>query len=510
MFCSFSASQNPGWQYYCVTKARCRLCQFPFEDGEHTVADLGTGAMSPWFEFHNEERCSDHKRRITIHMTRADDCPRNVVEGGRVSNRSTPAAPFHAQCFNRRTSDASERFLAATAYWPAPSPAEERRRSSRIQRLLAARLAQLISPSDGFHALHLPGEVWMMVAGLLVRQCAALDAQIRVERQPKVEDSQASLGHAVYASYIKFEGRHYIKTLYNQPEDADGVQIGSYVPRKHFLVVPKYGNLAGSSRSLLVEKSSEHQTKSVGCTENEEKEARSTDRGGVWMAYDHLGVRQIFYVPPDKKDAWNSRFPKVEYCSWRYIPLGTDGLDGSTLSAASDGTKARNITRSWDCIRPGSAPRHKSGLGGASPAMSGFKTILLRSSNEGPLVHWPQPLFPLPTVRVLVTRKGNGPPDNGVLDIRLMRSVNCNVPGTVGYCAAISPADMAPVLIIPHTENTSHDQWELCNQLTSMACQWIYFPLSPGERITDVWGNAHPSFAPDRLVRGKVNTIHSS
>ncbi|EJT75725.1 hypothetical protein GGTG_05656 [Gaeumannomyces tritici R3-111a-1] len=155
----------------------------------------------------------------------------------------------------------------------------------------------------------------MMVAGLLVRQCAALDAQIRVERQPKVEDSQASLGHAVYASYIKFEGRHYIKTLYNQPEDADGVQIGSYVPGKHFLVVPKYGNLAGSSRSLLVEKSSEHQTKSVGCTENEEKEARSTDRGGVWMAYDHLGVRQIFYVPPDKKDAWNSRFPKVEYLS---------------------------------------------------------------------------------------------------------------------------------------------------------------------------------------------------
>ncbi|KAL8377132.1 hypothetical protein RB595_008009 [Gaeumannomyces hyphopodioides] len=501
MFCSVSTYMNSGWQYYCITQARCRLCQFPFEDGEPAVADLGAGVISPWFEFHNDERCSDGKRRITVHMTRADRCSRDVVDGYRTVC-STPAVPFHVQCFNRRTGDASERFLEATAYWLAPSPTEEQRRSSRIQRLLATRLSQLLSPSGGFHAIYLPGDVWMMVADLLVRQCAALDAQIHVERQPKVEDSQVSLRRAVYASYVKFEGRHYIKTLYNQVEEANGVQTGSYTPENHFLVIPKYCCSAGPLRFPLGVKSSEHQTETVQRTEHQEKRANHRPRGGVWMACDHLGIRQMFHVPHDKEDAWNSRFPKLENCSWRYIPLGVDGFDDCTILVTSDGTKARKITSHKTRIHPELAPHANSRPGGArSIVRPRVKTDPVWSSDRGPIVHWPQPLFPVPTVTALRTGKPYGlAADTRAPRPRLMRSVNCNVPGTVGYCAAISPDRMAPLLIIPHAQHTSRDQWELCDQLTSMACQWIYFPLSPGERVMEVWKNRRAAFKMDGLV----------
>ncbi|KAM5352737.1 hypothetical protein ACJ41O_005459 [Fusarium nematophilum] len=187
-------------------------------------------------------------------------------------SRTETTVCFHGRCHEFRFYSVTPTFLAATHYAFAPGVSDERRRADYIQQALSRNLQRA-----GCWPRELPPELWLMVARLLVEPSAVLTAQEQVHGCDATGDSVLDLTQPIYASYVKIDGRCYVKSLQN---------IAGASPNK-------------GTRLLLP--------------------APSTEGRDIFVAEDHLGVRQVVFVSPKRRDEWRRNHPNLPGAWWRHV-----------------------------------------------------------------------------------------------------------------------------------------------------------------------------------------------
>ncbi|TLD25152.1 hypothetical protein PspLS_05891 [Pyricularia sp. CBS 133598] len=422
---------------YCIVKARCRLCQIAVQDGDLLVAYLGNGLTSPWFTFVNDGDCHDDGSKIALHMTLADQPFRNY----HVSNsQKLPAICFHLDCHQTHGSWTHEKgpFLAATRYVSRPSLSEERRRLEYNRLKLAKSLQASLRENGQPRPLpELPLEICLNIASFLDRPFATMASSFVWTQIP---DTTVNLALPLYASYVKMDGRHYVRKLCNELDQVTGRQANE--PQR--LVVPP--NQGGTDES---------------------------NYGDILIAVDHLGVRQVFFVPPGQRSNWQRKHPDVPGAWWMHIPRPTGD---AYWTSRSDGLKVRKL---------------KPYRGSSGPRM--------------PSVYWKDPVLQIPSMIKLPSKQTwsieNGPPS-----IVHMRHCDLNLPDTLGLCVAIRRFNHrisrmpACILegIVSHRKrsgNGSPDDLDVAfmdNLSLSNPYYWIYMPMNRGERVSEVWVRYKP------------------
>ncbi|KAF4426698.1 hypothetical protein F53441_14094 [Fusarium austroafricanum] len=280
---------HPPTPYYCITQARCRLCQFLLEDGEPIVADIGDEGVSCEFSFHRRTTFYDDELDIKLHMCLADEC----------GSRTKATVCFHTSCYEFRFYPITPGFLAATRYaFPLPLT-EERRRTQYIRQSLTYNLQQI-----KLWRRELPTELWAMVAGFLLQDCATLTAQEQVDgcNSDSAADITLDLNQPVYATYVKIDGRPYIKALGHEAQNKTKMEISIRLSTP----IIQEGN---ANRDIFV-------------------------------AEDHLGIRRIFFVLPKHVEQWCRAPPSVPGAWWKHLPQCNIP---STMVFKTDGFKIRDI-----------------------------------------------------------------------------------------------------------------------------------------------------------------------
>ncbi|GJD01246.1 hypothetical protein ColKHC_10071 [Colletotrichum higginsianum] len=253
----------PRWPYPATDNNKVS-CKFPFQ--QHTI-------------FY------DHEIDIKFHMCMRREC----------MFRDKPTVLFHGHCYAFRVHLVTPKFLAATQYAFAPSVAEERRRADYIKKALALDLQRaLVWPRS------LPHELWLMVAESLAQACASLTAQEQVQGSVDVDDSTLDLRQPVYASYVKIDGRCYVKSLQNTP------------------------GVSGGKGTYLLQPA----------------QAPKEESNNMFVAEDHLGICQVVFVSPRSCLEWCRNHPAVLGTWWRHISYKAIP---SAVVFRSDGLKMRNV-----------------------------------------------------------------------------------------------------------------------------------------------------------------------
>ncbi|KZZ89386.1 hypothetical protein AAL_07685 [Moelleriella libera RCEF 2490] len=265
------AHEEDSAPYYCITEARCRLCQFALRDNELVYA--GDDRVSGESEFQQQRSIYDEDLNINIHMCLGDNC----------LSRIKATVCFHSRCYKVRSYTVTPAFLDATQYAFIAPPHEEQRRADYIRRALAQNLQKAAGwPST------LPLELWLMIAALLVQECAVVTTEERVHCDEAVGDSMLDLEQPVYATYVKVDGRYYVQRLLNAPETNGGKQA--------YLLLPARTQKQGQD--------------DVGHGKD------------LFVAEDHVGIRQVVFVSPHHRDEWCRCHPNIPGAWWRHIPRG--------------------------------------------------------------------------------------------------------------------------------------------------------------------------------------------
>ncbi|KAF5019920.1 hypothetical protein F66182_8060 [Fusarium sp. NRRL 66182] len=219
--------------YFCMADTRCRLCQFALEEDDLVIAHIGGQRFSMEFNLRMADTIHDSYEWINLHTCAS---PRCMAEGRRIPF-------FHNDCFCFRLYDISDALVAAGHYTFDPPAYEEYKRSRRIKRLLAPKLRDELQ-------IRLPAEILMMIAGLLVRECAAITAEEQ-SLGINVFDVTVDLGKDVYVCYTTVDGVRYVKSI--------GNTISKLCNEEHTVLLSKQGEPVSK----------------------------------IWIAEDHRGIRSV-------------------------------------------------------------------------------------------------------------------------------------------------------------------------------------------------------------------------
>ncbi|KAF4440617.1 hypothetical protein F53441_12238 [Fusarium austroafricanum] len=133
---------------------------FELEENDLVVAHIGGRRFSMDFKLRMADIIHDSYEWINLHTCANPKC---MAEGRRVPF-------FHNDCCDFRLYDILDALVAAGDYTFEPPGHENNRRSQRIKRLLALKLRDELQ-------IRLPAEILTAIAGLLVRECAAITAE---------------------------------------------------------------------------------------------------------------------------------------------------------------------------------------------------------------------------------------------------------------------------------------------------------------------------------------------
>ncbi len=318
----------------------------------------------------------------------------------------------------------SSAFLHATEYSFDPAPSDERRRRDRSQLLLGKRLCDIYG--------RLPLELWLQVAGELVRECAISTAQTLWQHRSSA-DRQVDIELGVWASYVCIDGVRYIADLSNAVDSR-----------------------SSSAMILHVCKTSEINV--------------------VYSLEDHLGIRRLVFASQEDT-AKPPSFPgsgKMNGLWWQTIPLRSRKLE-----AKSDVS-----------YRPCPLMLFSSHSG--PPQGLKLRSLESGSSTEKKETKW---LWPSPMSqpqRALLSFWRFAPESYpSVPDHVRMVSVPCNRPELTGYSVCLAGNVM---LIHAHSDGEEHLSLYDDSRLRSHAI-WLYMPMDPDERISEIWarrGKQHP------------------
>lgn len=195
---------------------------------------------------------------------------------------------YHVDCYRDRLYSITPIFLAGTEFSFTPFPEEERRRAEFNRQILACKLEQM-----DFGAQRLPYELWLIVARHLVRWCALHMSECQVRTADKVGDSVLDLNQSVFASYIKIDGRYYIKRLQNTPESRSGSGCCLLLPARN---------------------------------------SREKDMN-IFVAEDHIGIRRVAFVSTKNLEEWCRNQSSVPGAWWKNI---SQGVIPSAITINSD------------------------------------------------------------------------------------------------------------------------------------------------------------------------------
>jgi hypothetical protein len=122
-----------------------------------------------------------------------------------------------------------------------------------------------------------------MVAGLLLQDCATLTAQEQVDgcNSDGTADIIFDPNQPVYATYVKIDGRSYIKTLRNKTRNKTKGEISIRL-----------------STPIIQDGDAEKD---------------------MFVAEDHLGIRRIFFVSPKHVEKWCRAPPSVPGAWWKHM-----------------------------------------------------------------------------------------------------------------------------------------------------------------------------------------------
>ncbi|KAK7423337.1 hypothetical protein QQX98_001128 [Neonectria punicea] len=260
--------------YYCIIEARCRLCQFALKDNELVYAAVGDDRVSEEFEFQQQLSVYDEDLDINFHLCLGDEC----------LSRTKATVCFHSRCYEFRSYPITPTFLAATKYAFVVPAHEERRRADYIQRALAQNLSLATSwPRE------LPHKLWLMIARPMVQECAVLNLEEAVHRSDAISNSMLDLSRPVYATYVKVEARYYVRSLQNS--------LGTDASKQAHLLLPA----------------------------RTEKQGTDDDDAGkdLFVVEDHIGILQVIFVSPNRRDQWCRSQPSIPGAWWRHIPRET-------------------------------------------------------------------------------------------------------------------------------------------------------------------------------------------
>lgn len=154
------------------------------------------GNFSCEFMFERYETFRDEKLSIDFEMYLIARC----------MSRNDRTACFHRPCYAFSFYDVARKFIVTTQFAFVPSTAEERRRAHYIQQAHYRNLQRVSGwPRE------LPGELWLMVAGHLVKVDAVVTTHERVQGCDDEGKSTLDLTQPVYASYFKVDGRYELR-----------------------------------------------------------------------------------------------------------------------------------------------------------------------------------------------------------------------------------------------------------------------------------------------------------
>lgn len=365
---------------------------------ELIVAAVGDGQVSCEFSFDRHTTFYDDELDVKLHMCLADEC----------FFRTKTTVCYHSRCHEFRFYSVTPAFLEATYYTFPPSLVEERRRTRYIQQALARKLQPATTwPRE------LSTELWDMVAGLLLEECAVLTAQEQMHRRNNTKDSILDLTQPIHVSYVKVDGRTYVKSLRNTAGIKTKGEISFILP------------------SPIMQ----------------DRDVDGHKGKDIFMAEDHLGIRQIVFVSPKHRDNWCCTHPNALGAWWKHISW--DDMP-STLTIRSDGLKIRNIENA-----------HK-----GSPALASR-------------IGWQVPVSAPPTVIDLLTLKTRKAYPDGLR----MQFFECNAPDTIGYFVATDGARTLGILT--HKQDQILDT-SLFKDADAPICFWMYMPIEKGEYLTDI------------------------
>ncbi|KAF4920742.1 hypothetical protein CGCVW01_v006623 [Colletotrichum viniferum] len=273
--------------YFCFTQARCRLCQFPVHRGDVIIAAVEEGFATE-FKLPQFGDFWDRGLHIKFHTCFLKKC--------RVREEATVC--YHVDCYRDRLYSITPIFLAGTEFSFTPFPEEERRRTEFNRQILACKLEQM-----DFGTQSLPYELWLIVARHLVRWCALHMSECQVRTADKVGDSVLDLNQSVFASYIKIDGRYYIKRLQNTPDSRSGSGCCLLLPTRN---------------------------------------SREKDMN-IFVAEDHIGIRRLAFVSTKHLEEWCRNQSSVPGAWWKNI---SQGVMPSAITINGDGLKVRSIQSS--------------------------------------------------------------------------------------------------------------------------------------------------------------------
>ncbi|KAF9765261.1 hypothetical protein IL306_002499 [Fusarium sp. DS 682] len=159
-------------------------------------ADIEDQRFSSSWELRILDEVYDADQDVTLHTC-----------GWRRCSGQTKVPFFHAECLSLKLHDISDALIKSGKYTFDCYKYDQLRRASRIQRLLTPRLRDNLG-------IELPDEILTVIAGLLVRQCAAITSQEQSFETEASEESVDLLRH-VYVTYTTVEGVRYVKSISN-------------------------------------------------------------------------------------------------------------------------------------------------------------------------------------------------------------------------------------------------------------------------------------------------------
>ncbi|KAF7559766.1 hypothetical protein G7046_g4391 [Stylonectria norvegica] len=333
------------------------------------------------FEFKVMQIFKDDGHKVNFHTCLRETCSYS-------DNRSTEC--YHVVCYDRKPLPITLEFLAATNYDHAPAKGEVKRRVRHIQESLAQHLHRKVAWAGRF-----PYELCLMIARALdVRDCVTLMAQTEAWRNQHESSVPLDLEGPVYATYIKMDGRYYVKTLRN-------TRMPRATAERTCIVLP------ARSENQIVEQSSRHD---------------------VFFAEDHLGLRQIFFVSPTRRKDWNRNPPIVPGAWWRLVSKKQRRNSDADLCVKYGPSAIRMISDGFKIRGHETTPREPLEPLEASSSLS-----------------WETPVLPSRTTIDLIELMMLSTPRDFLSRVRV-RHFDCSAPDIVGYSSAASGVRIHAVL----------------------------------------------------------------
>ncbi|KAM7183696.1 hypothetical protein V8F33_013423 [Rhypophila sp. PSN 637] len=340
--------------------------------------------------------------------------------------------------------------------FPFPPPVhEERRRANYVQNELAKNLQRDVSR-------RLPLELWLQVGAHLLHECAALTAVERIRAKTREKGGNPTIldlsgSKSVYASYIKIDGKRYVKTLHHDVPPAvrpDGV-----------VTVPIY-RAEGETWKRLIPGNKTAQPK----------------RGGLHLilAHDHVGIIKAFLATLTNIDKFWDRRPDIPDAWWRHIRLGVGNI--SPL-----------VTMKTSLLDTILAPPHK-----LSDTL--FKSLSRNTDQRRPSIKVPPTFYhswdPLPrrpiSIIQLIVDRWTEAPSSSYSNI-LMSSFECNAPNTIGYSALFDSKSLIGVVVHKKGDDMKmirekfiHMERATISTSSPAPPYWVYIPIDEGEFVVDI------------------------